>query len=654
MNFRLVLLVWNEFQGAKGAISIPVHDDVSVNMKFHTHRFRVSKTTTSTVNSSNSKNFPNIEANTQACSRCRRLKKRCSKNPPECELCASAGHVCSLAHLAISPTDPTTSPNTISEDISTSTTTSVLREQGGVQSSPTRDVERQANNAATASTIDGTYLSYLHAYFRHVHRAYPFLDKQEILGFARASAYRNLWTDNSDSIVSVVCCFVCLESNVVQILGLVLAIGSTTLERAGKLSAYSRPGMVVPYVRILSRCLLSPSVKGLQILTLLSLYSLFDPKGISTWSIVGILTRQAITLGLSRTDTSLNAFSPHKEELRHRLFWSIFVLDRMLAVSVGHSAGLVDENANIPQPAVTVEEFASSERIEHASLLQLNRHIIQLRQLEQRILNSVHVKNQVEISNMSIVDRRAVSRQLRSAIDDWYSLGCLVCLPEADNIPIHSTITWLNARYYNLLILLYYPCQFNSQSKHNSAEDLISHIRKYFRYNHVLLDNKQLPLNYITLNRLIPACLVLLHCFGITQPANFSGKEELSNCIRILRAFPEDWLSAHQAANTASELLRVITGHESHATTQVVSCTEANTMSLSSTTKAELRRLSANFSQIIAKVLSPTSCYLSLCSWESSDSAASLVPCATETDTDSTTEQLNIWSLTDDYDFGFL
>jgi hypothetical protein len=136
--------------------------------------------------------------------------------------------------------------------------------------------------------------------------------------------------------------------------------------------------MVVPYTRILSRCVSSPDLRGLQILTLLSLYSLFDPKGISTWTMIGILTRQAFTLGLSRKNGFPRALNPPEEELRYRLFWSIFVLDRILAVSVDHSAGLVDEGMDIPQPVMTVEEFASSERTANASLLQLNRQIIQL------------------------------------------------------------------------------------------------------------------------------------------------------------------------------------------------------------------------------------------------------------------------------------
>jgi hypothetical protein len=439
-----------------------------------------------------------------------------------------------------------------------------------------------------------------------------------------------------------------------QILGLVLSIGSTTLERAGKLSVYDRPNMVVPYARILSRCLLSPSLKGLQILALLCLYSLFDPKDISTWSIVGILTRQAVAFGLSRINSLQKISGSYEVELNHRLFWSIFVLDRMIAVSVGQHVGLMDEDMNIPQPAMTVEEFASSERTEHASLLQLNRHIIQLRQLEHQILASIHTRSHVDISNMSSLDRGAVSRQLRSAVDEWYSAGCLVCLPEADNIPIHSTITWLNARYYNLLILLYYPCHFNDQSKHNSTLELVGSIRKYFKYNYILLENKQLPLNYITLNRLIPACLALMHCFGVVGPANFIAKSELGNCIDILRAFPGDWLSAHRAKEIAMEFLSIVKTHEAHAAAQLISYTESDTMPLTIATKVHLRRVMADMSSIATKALGPTSCYLSLYDWDHSESLAALPLGASDTDIESMSQQLNLWDPANDYDFGFL
>ncbi|KAH3945594.1 hypothetical protein HBH98_047310 [Parastagonospora nodorum] len=550
----------------------------------------------------------------------------------------SGGHVCSLGQLAIKPNAPSTTPNYAQNNTPSSISSESAQQQNGMQLSSPPVMDHETHSAATASTFDGTYLSYVHAYFRHVHRAYPFLDRQEILSNAKASTYLNIWSDNPDSII----------------LGLVLSIGSTTLERAGKLSVYDRPNMVVPYTRILSRCLSSPGLKGLQILTLLSLYSLFDPKGISTWSMVGILTRQAVMLGLSRTTGLPRALNPPEAELSIRLFWSIFVLDRMLAVSVGHSVGLVDEGMDIPQPAMTVEEFTSSERTANASLLQLNRHIIQLRQLEHQILDSLHKRGQVNIESMTSVNRATVLGQLRSAIDDWYSTGCLVCLPEADNIPIHSTITWLNARYYNLLILLYYPCHFNNQAKHISSIELVGCIRKYFKYNYILLENRQLPLNYITLNRLIPACLALMHCFGVIQPRHFSAKLELSSCIDILRAFPEDWLPAHQAKQVVIEFLGIVMAHEAYAAAQLFDCSEANTIPLTSTTNLSFQKILTDMLGIAKSAFGPTSCYLSISSLSDSGHISAPPLGASITDLEKGNEQLSTWDPANCYDFGFL
>lgn len=169
-------------------------------MKFHTHRFRVAKTTSSVATTS-AEHFLNTEGNAQACNRCRRLKKRCSKLPPQCELCLHGGHVCSLGQLAITP-------NVASNTLESTRSTGVVpassagqTDQGDVRLSSPRNAQSHAQNTATASTFDGTYLSYVHAYFRHVHRAYPFLDRQEILSDAKASAFLNVWA-NEDSIVS--------------------------------------------------------------------------------------------------------------------------------------------------------------------------------------------------------------------------------------------------------------------------------------------------------------------------------------------------------------------------------------------------------------------------------------------------------------------
>lgn len=167
------------------------------------HRFRVAKTTTT-------KSFDSViitrhlstEINARACDRCRRLRKRCSKIPPECELCISGGHSCSLGQLADRPVVHSTLPKTASDAGLEATGSASLQSYRGAQRTKSHNVETQLQNTATTSTFDGTYLSYAHAYFSHVHRAYPFLEKQKILSNAKSSAFSNLWADNPDSTVS--------------------------------------------------------------------------------------------------------------------------------------------------------------------------------------------------------------------------------------------------------------------------------------------------------------------------------------------------------------------------------------------------------------------------------------------------------------------
>ncbi|KAF1950181.1 hypothetical protein CC80DRAFT_483258 [Byssothecium circinans] len=484
---------------------------------------------------------------------------------------------------------------------------------------------------------DSLQLSYTHAYFSHVHRAYPFLDKERTIGLVEAFVQKELWQDDWESVI----------------VGLVMAIGKTTLERAGKLEPQTSSPLNVPYSSILTRCLSSPSTEGLQILTLLSLYSLFDPQGVSTWIIISILTRQALQLGLSRM-CSIAESSLHDQEPRHRLFWSIFVLDRMAAVSVGQPSGLVDENMNISQPAVTVTEFASPGRAEHASLLQLNRHIIQLRQLEHRIMTSIHLGNHAQVSKLTRSDRKAISEELRSAIDDWYSHACLVTLPEADNIPIHSTITWLNARYYNLLVLLYYPCHFNSQSRHAPIKDLEAYTSKLTHYNCILLEQRQLPLNYITLCRLIPTCLVFLYCFAVRKPPTFSVKSEVESCISMLRAFPPGWSSCHRTASIMTEFMELIAGHKLHASSRLVQFSYSSNAPLDNSTRTWLLNLQTRLLDIIRKALGNASCYLDIESW---DGASKSLDEALEPmhQTSTTTPAMDLgWTIDSSFDLGYV
>jgi hypothetical protein len=406
---------------------------------------------------------------------------------------------------------------------------------------------------------------------------------------------------------------------------LVIAIGTTTLERAGRIPPSSPPRFRVQYADVIQECLTQPGTRSVRILTLLALYSLFDPNGLPTWSIMGILTRQALTLGLTREGLPVNSRSdedkrsPRTIELRRRLLWSVYILDRMMAVSVGQPVGLADEDLDVPQPAVTIEEYASADRAECASVLQLNRHIIHLRQLEHKILADIQLRSRINISYLTVPDRSAIVNRLRSEIENWYGNGCLVSAPDADNVPIHNTITWLNARYYNLLVLLYYPCQFNAQSRHISNTDLLTFVKKHIQYSYVLLSSNQLPQNRVTLNRLLPVCMVFLHCYASGDPRGFTAKDEVDSCIEILQTFPAEWQQAHEAAHIMLQfvdLLSTNTNCPSQTDVLIHASSPSHTRTSVRMAKKEwLKSLRHDLLALLGNAMGKISCYLSVNEW---------------------------------------
>lgn len=400
---------------------------------------------------------------------------------------------------------------------------------------------------------DAAARRFVDAYFRNVNRAYPFVDQRKVLEDLDRPDLRSRRRDARTTL-----------------LYLVMAIGCTTLERAGQVSRGTSRRFDVNYPDIIQECLSRECIESVQILVLLALYSLFDPAGTSSYSIVGICARQAILLGLSRRSADEKSQDPAEVELRHRLYWSIFVLDRMMAVSQGLPVALTDGNADVPLPGLTVEEFASPERTMYARNLQTSRHVIQLRQLEDKILRYVHFARHSTIADTSPSDRRATLSNIRSEIEDWYSSGCLMSPMEPDNVPIHSSITWLSARYYHLLLLLYYPNHFNNCAGGVPRQEVLQFVRKQLQSTSALFQQRQLPLNRVTLCRLLPLCIVLMHDFsstckeaaacGDTTNFPYSARDEVAVLISILEAFPEAWVSAHQAAQLIRQFAGIISG----------------------------------------------------------------------------------------------
>ncbi|KAI2615541.1 fungal-specific transcription factor domain-containing protein [Hypoxylon sp. NC1633] len=541
-----------------------------------------------------------------SCERCRQFKKKCDRSPPECTRCAKAGVECSLGPSASEVGLHTQSAwidgsldqknnlynnsasevqldTVVTEDIDKRKATATVDNPltSNTLETPTQlhsigqpirpidgespatedtDLEPSTKSICPENTrspfqdnypipLEATSLSsrrsLVDAYFRDIHLAYPFVDRNRIF----AALYNGSISVLSSS-----------EENDVDatMLYLVMAIGHNTLERAGHVAPSEHIAFDIKYKDIVSQCLAQENADVVRIMLLLATYSLFDARGYSTWSLVDIAARLTMRLGLNRRDIADKGLLPSEAEHQHRLYWSVYVFDRMTATSLGTPATMNDVGIDIPLPGLTVEEFASPERMEPISTLQAARHIIHLRQLEDKV-HQMRLCNRIEDSSFPYAPYRNTVTTLRTEVENWYSSGCLLKSASPDNVTINITIPWLAARYYSLLLYLYYPSDSGLAIAQLPESELLSLAQKHIQANAVRFQQRQLPLNRMTLYRLLPVCMVFLHCFfshNSSEP--FSAGAEISICADIMEEYSAEWGEARRGADIMRQFASLV------------------------------------------------------------------------------------------------
>jgi hypothetical protein len=427
------------------------------------------------------------------------------------------------------------------------------------------------------------------AYFRHVHRAYPFLDRDQVIQ-SLDTCFRLATGDTT---------FVEITRLPTR-LAVVMAIGRTTLQRVNEIGNTSVPFFDIPEKEIIHECLCTNDLTSVEILTLLALYSLFESNSIPPGSIVGILSRKVISMGLIRDSGSSYEISQVELERRRRLFWSVYVLDRMISVSYGLPPSINDEDIAVPFPSITVDEYASPDRYYYAMTLQVNRHVVALRRLEGKIMQNIHLSSSQRLAAVDPSMSTSYYEDTRREIDDWYTQGCLMsssAMNDNDHLPFHNTITWHNVRYQNLYVLLYSPSRFNVDRSMEEIEELQSAARKYVHSSLILQQQNHLPLNWITLCRFMMMGATFFYCYvwrlnhmtasgGVhihgkqdsqtsllssASPRSTTGGKsnlyEIANdmalCARIMESFSEDWGAAKRAAGVFRRFVDYVAAQQS-------------------------------------------------------------------------------------------
>lgn len=128
----------------------------------------------------------------------------------------------------------------------------------------------------------------------------------------------------------------------------------------------------------------SRTVQNIEAMTLLVVYHLRSASSHGIWYMIGLAMRTAIDLGLHRKDYE-KGLDASTIQARRRLFWSVYTLERIIAISLGRPFSIADRQIDVELPCESDPDGTTDDMsLGHAIAL------FKLRRIESRIQNSIY------------------------------------------------------------------------------------------------------------------------------------------------------------------------------------------------------------------------------------------------------------------------
>ncbi|KAL3457497.1 fungal-specific transcription factor domain-containing protein [Aspergillus heterothallicus] len=180
----------------------------------------------------------------------------------------------------------------------------------------------------------------LHAYLTRLHIRYPFLDRKDLWrlhenrwGLAKAKR-----EELSQS-----------ERFGIFKLYLTYAIGATTMQLSEKYDYVPPERFYITALQQVPAMCETRSVENVEAMTLLVIYHLRSASSQGVWYMIGLAMRTAIDLGLHRKANEIN-LDPITAQMRRRLFWTVYYLERVVSMSLGRPFSIADRHIDLPLP----------------------------------------------------------------------------------------------------------------------------------------------------------------------------------------------------------------------------------------------------------------------------------------------------------------
>ncbi|KAK6062977.1 hypothetical protein SCUP234_04906 [Seiridium cupressi] len=268
-------------------------------------------------------------------------------------------------------------------------TTSTSDKHGGSNGSHAITMQELVAHSAEPPS-DALGHNILAAYFNQIHPRYPFLDPQDI------------WALHKDRMT--------LASTPVSNL--------TKLQRFGVFKLYMIYAIGAMLLQLTEKHTTSPpehifaaresrTTGNIEAMALLVIYHLRSLSSFGIWYMIGLAMRTGIDLGLHRKQSETH-FDHSTVQMRRRLFWSVYSLERTIAISMGRPFSIPDRviDVELPddEPEASAPPSPGGPPVKKNSLASATL-LFKLRRIESKIQHSIYRADKPLSSLTSKMDR---------------------------------------------------------------------------------------------------------------------------------------------------------------------------------------------------------------------------------------------------------
>ncbi|KAI1279274.1 fungal-specific transcription factor domain-containing protein [Xylaria sp. FL0933] len=380
-------------------------------------------------------------------------------------------------------------------------------------------------------------------YFDIIHVQYPFLHHPTFL-----QSLRRFFEDDSENHIAGFQIY------------MVLAISATIISRLHKVPL-SGERYYMTALQYFEKIQMESSIQGLQCILLLLIFTMQSSTiRLDVWCLNYQCIASVLDLGLQRAVTTSSGISKLDQEMRTRIFWVVYTLDRTIATMMGRPIGLRDEACDFRMPSDLADadienEVTSRPDLNAPTHMTYAIHLFQLAKINSEIkyvANSVN-SDAPNYAYPGIIDINAWQKDVLARLDQWAA-----AVPAARNTDEYSR-TILLLRYHSVRMLLLRPSpniprpdQHALRHCYSSAEESIHLYKELYKKN-------LLVHNWITFHSTVLSTITMFYCIlSVPSIATTLEVEDFMSNVRaglnVLSAVGEHYSGAKRSRDILDEL----------------------------------------------------------------------------------------------------